>query len=139
MAKSMTKSMTNHTQSTDTANTILAHMAAILKGLESIQPLLELGDLDTVVTKSNLVVDLQKKIKDTGVDIDALLENDQTFANQYYPLKANVLTLIDANTAAIKEWKINNSNKVTGSTEKIDQITKYFKSPQTSYFIDKHE
>lgn len=118
----------------------------IIAILEQIPPLLEVTDADIRENKWDEVgqtlariTALQAKIKAATPDVDERLTKNPEFKAQYEPLKSALSKKIDQIIADIEKWKLSHTEKITDSKNVLDNIAKYYKPSNTSFYIDRKE
>jgi hypothetical protein len=81
----------------------------------------------------------QVEIKNNTPSVEVLLSQNPQFKEEYEPLKESVLEKTNQIISAIEEWKITHTEKITGSKNVLDNISKYYKPADISYYIDREE
>jgi hypothetical protein len=82
---------------------------------------------------------IQEKIKNSPVSVETFLAQSPSFKKEYTFIKGKLLEQIKQNNAAIEEWKVKHTEKIASSKNALDNISKYYKPPDTSYYIDRKE
>lgn len=82
---------------------------------------------------------LQEKIKKNDPSVETLLSNNPSFKTRYEPLKKDLLDKTTRVISAIENWKLEYTEKITASKNLLDNISKYYKPRNTSYYIDTKE
>ncbi|MCP4155570.1 MAG: hypothetical protein GY757_48045, partial [bacterium] len=82
---------------------------------------------------------IQMEIKQNPVSVDDYSAKNPVFKKEYNALKGDVLKHIDINTAAIEEWRTAICSKIAGSKNTLDNISKYYKPAEGSYYVDTEE
>ncbi len=118
---------------------ILNQLGQILKKLETVGESINDNNWDRVEKSLARATKIQEKIKKNPVSIDTYMDRDPSFKTDYSAIKSKLLDQLQKNTAAIEAWKATHVEKIAGSKDALDNISKYYKPKKTSFYIDKKE
>lgn len=118
---------------------ILAHMHRISNLLEKTSGSLDIDDWENVEKWLAQVDEIQAAIKNNSIPVETLLARDPSFKKEYAAIKEKLMEQIRQNYTTIEEWKAKQTAKIAGSRNVLDNITRYYNAPNTSYYIDKAE
>ena len=120
-------------------NQILTILSRISSKLDRGEAYIKKNEWDAVGKLLTEVNTLQEKIKKNEPPVETLLSNNPSFKNRYEPLKKNLLDKANRVISAIEFWKSEYTEKITASKNVLDNISKYYKPDNTSYYIDTKE
>lgn len=118
---------------------ILNQLGQIFDSLETAGESIKSSDWDGVEKSLARVVKIQEKVKKNPVSIDTYMARNPSFKKEYTVVKTKLLDRLRQNTADIEAWKVTHVEKIAGSKDALDNISKYFKPKKTSFYIDKNE
>lgn len=118
---------------------ILNQLGRILSKLENVEESIKTNNWDGVEKSLARAVKIQEKIKKNPVSIDDYMAKNPSFEKEYSSIKPKLLEQLQKNTAAVEAWKVKHVEKIAGSKDALDNISKYFKPKKTSFYIDKKE
>jgi hypothetical protein len=118
---------------------ILNQLGQILSKLEKVGESIKNNDWEGVEKSLARAVKIQEKIKKNPVSIDDYMAQNPAFKKEYSSIKSKLLDRLQKNTAAVEAWKATHVEKIAGSKDALDNISKYFKPKKTSFYIDKKE
>ncbi|MCP4220523.1 MAG: hypothetical protein GY765_38195 [bacterium] len=118
---------------------ILSLLSGMLEKLKQIPASINENNWNKVSELLTAVTDIETKIKNCGISIDDLAANNSVFSEDYSSIKAQLLDQVEKNRALLEEWITGGVERIAGSRTVLDNISKYYKPPNTSYFIDKNE
>jgi hypothetical protein len=118
---------------------ILELLNKISQNLDAGEICIGKNDWDTVGELFKEIDDIQIKIKANEPSLDTLTQQNPDFKTQ---VDANIALLQGKNNHVInviEKWKQKHTEKISGSKDLLDNISKYYKPNQTSYYIDRKE
>lgn len=118
---------------------IINQLGQILHKLEKVGERVKNNDWEGVEKFLARAVKIQEKIKKNPVSIDTYIGRNPSFKKEYSSIKTKLLDRLQKNTAAIEAWKVTHVEKIAGSKDALDNISKYYKPEKTSFYIDKNE
>jgi hypothetical protein len=107
--------------------------------LDNAQSYIDKNEWDNLKLGLSQVDIIQAGIKTNHPSVDTLLAENSSFKSQFEPLKESVLAKSARVISSIEEWKQKNLEKITDSKNTLDNISKYYKPSQNSYYIDTKE
>jgi len=119
--------------------TIISNLKNISQNLDTVSPLIKNNEWGSVGQILSDVDRIQEQIKKNTPPIDTLLLQNPSFKEEYEPLKQIILTKTARIISEIEAWKMAHTEKISDSRTLIDNIAKYSKSPNTSFYIDTKE
>jgi hypothetical protein len=120
-------------------NQILTLLTRISTKLDKGEACIKKNEWEAVGKLMTEVNTLQEKIKKNDPPVETLLSNNPSFQNRYKPLKKSLLDKTNRVISAIENWKLEYTEKITASKNLLDNISKYYKPPNSSYYIDQEE
>ncbi|MCP5104387.1 MAG: hypothetical protein GY950_13445 [bacterium] len=118
---------------------ILSRLERVSKKLEKVGDNINKNDWDGVEKLMAQVDNIQKKIINNPVKVESLMAQSPSFEKEYSSVKAKLLEQLGKNNPAIEERKVTHTEKIAGSKNVLDNMAKYYKPKNTSYYIDKKE
>jgi regulator of replication initiation timing len=120
-------------------NQILTLLTRISSKLDKGETYIKKNEWDAVGKLFTEINTLQEKIKKNEPPVETLLSNNPSFKKKYEPLKKNLLDKANKVISTIEKWKLEHTEKITASKNVLDNISKYYKPGNTSYYIDTKE
>jgi len=85
------------------------------------------------------IMETQEKIKNNNPSVEALISGNTSFKKEYEPLKEKLISRTKEIISIIKEWRLEQTGKISGSKNLLDSLSKYYKPTNSSYYIDTKE
>ena len=82
---------------------------------------------------------INAKITNNPTSINTLISQNPDFKEKYSQMKQTLLQKTDDLTASIETWIKNQQQKIAGSKNVIDNLSKYAPQKNTAHYIDKKE
>ncbi len=118
---------------------IIARLSSISNDLDGSESLIRNNDWDAIGKLFSQFDSIQEKIKSSEPSVETLMARNASFKKEYENIKAALLEKTGRIVADIEEWKIKHTEKISGSKDILDNISKFYQPPTTSYYIDRKE
>jgi hypothetical protein len=118
---------------------ILAFLNDISLKLDKGESLIKKNEWDAVGTLFSEVNAIQEKIQKSDPPVNQLAAENPSFKEQYEPLRELLVKKTTRVISVIEQWKVEQAEKITGSKNLLDNISKYYKPSNSSYYIDTNE
>lgn len=118
---------------------ILSGLTKISEKLEKVGESIQNDNWDAVETYLSEANKIQEKIKKNPVKVEVFMAQNPSFEKEYSAVKSRLLEQLEQNVASIEVWKTKHTEKIAGSKNTLDNISKYYKPQNSSYYFDKKE
>ncbi len=118
---------------------ILEHMSNMSIRLKKVGEAVNNNDWERVGKLLEEVRAMESLIRTNPVSVETRLKQNPGFKESYETLKESLLEKVDGTARVLEEWKVVNTEKISGSKDILKNISRYHKHSHTSYYIDKEE
>jgi regulator of replication initiation timing len=118
---------------------ILTILSDISRKLDKGERHIKKNEWDDVGTLFSEINALHEKVRKNDPPIKRLMAENPSFKEQYEPLREILLEKTTRVISVIEQWKSEQADKITGSKNLLDNISKYYKPSNSSYYIDTNE
>ncbi len=118
---------------------IISSLHRVVDILDHAQSYIDKNEWDNLKLALSQVDIIQAGIKSNHPSVDTLLSESSSFKSRFEPLKESILVKSAKVISSIEEWKQKHLEKITESKNTLDNISKYYKPSQNSYYIDTQE
>lgn len=122
-----------------TEKEILILLGQISEKLDKGQTHINKSEWEAVGTLFSEINTIQEQIKKNDPSIETLLSQSPGFKAAYEPLKESLLKKTASTISAIETWKASQTEKISGSKNVLDNLSKYYNPSKKSYYIDTKE
>jgi regulator of replication initiation timing len=118
---------------------LLEQLNKVSQNLDASEICIGKNDWDSVLTLFNEIDTIQSKIKSNNPDVETLIQENSEFKEQFEAIKAILEEKTAHVIAVVEDWKVKHTEKISDSKDLLDNIAKYYKPTQTSYYFDRNE
>ena len=118
---------------------ILTALEEISAYLDQVSEAVTQNDWDSVSQLLSHVNDRQEKIRTGDTSLQEYLDSNGSFKKQYEVIKPVVMKKTEIVAERIQEWRTQQMGKIADSKNVLDNISRYYKPNQRSYYIDREE
>lgn len=118
---------------------ILRLLGDILKNLDKVEKKIVADSWAETDELFSAIRGAEKKLSSAGKDIPARITADPVFAARYTDLKDQVSARITDVARSIESWKLTQLKKIAAARNVTNSLNRYFKTPDTSFYVDKKE
>ncbi|MCP5048427.1 MAG: hypothetical protein GY940_14755 [bacterium] len=111
---------------------ILKQLKQVSKHLDTAESHIETNDWDAIAGLFSNIDDIQSKIKTNDPPIETLMAQNLAFKKEYEDIKTALLEKTTHIIATIETWKTLHTEKISGSKNVLDNISKFYQPPTTS-------
>ncbi len=118
---------------------VLNKLNTINNFLNRIDTLIEENKWDEIVSIFDQINAINNYLESRSLEVNSYIEKYGSFFKKYNDKKSGILELTVKIEKKIKKWIENQKVKIAGSKNIVDNISRYKKKNELSYFIDKKE
>lgn len=118
---------------------ILMNLRLMADRFDSVEQSVKNNDWNTVSSWLTQAEEMGKSIKNHPLTVETLLARNPVFAEQYEPLKQYLIGKIESASSAIALWRDNMGEQISNAKNVIDNISRFYSPPSSSYYIDRKE